>query len=195
MRKNRIRLTESQLHGIIKEAIETIVDEGNTNYRYVKGANQIFHKLVVDDSDISVDEQGYLLKQPGNYNLYGTPTQGDFCTTEKPFGNYRDENGNELTNESRLYRIIKESVKNVLSEMDKLYQGHCRPKKKGIKGYNDGKVDDIGYYASRQANKSENPSRLTNAYNDSYRASQPSTPEETQKRKRKEISDFYNGLK
>ena len=75
MRKNRIRLTESQLHGIIKEAIETIVDEGNTNYRYVKGANEIFHKLVVDDSDISVDEQGYLLKQPGNYNLYGTPTQ------------------------------------------------------------------------------------------------------------------------
>ena len=121
MRKNRIRLTESQLHGIIKEAIETIVDEGNTNYRYVKGANQIFHKLVVDDSDISVDEQGYLLKQPGNYNLYGTPTQGDFCTTEKPFGNYRDENGNELTNESRLYRIIKESVKKVLREMDKLY--------------------------------------------------------------------------
>ena len=123
MRKNRIRLTESQLHGIIKEAIETIVDEGNTNYRYVKGANQIFHKLVVDDSDISVDEQGYLLKQPGNYNLYGTPRQGDFCTTEKPFGNYRDENGNELTNESRLHRIIKESVKNVLNEIGNTIDG------------------------------------------------------------------------
>ena len=79
--------------------------------------------------------------------------------------------------------------------MDKLHQAHCRPEKKGIKGYNDGKVDDIGAYASRQANKSENPSRLSNAYHDSYMASQPSTPDETQKRKRKEISDFYNGLK
>lgn len=200
MRKNRIRLTESQLHGIIKEAIETIVDEGNTNYRYVKGANQIFHKLVVDDSDISVDEQGYLLKQPGNYNLYGTPTQGDFCTTEKPFGNYRDENGNELTNESRLHRIIKESVKNVLNEIGDTIDGQIAlgalsARKKGIKGYGDGKLDDICLYAAKQARKSENPSRLTNAYHDSYMASQPSTPDETQKRKRKEISDFYNGLK
>ena len=73
---------------------------------------------------------------------------------------------------------------------------HCRPeKKKGFKGYNSGKVNDIDDYASRQANKSENPSRLSNAYHDSYMASQPSTPDETQKRKRKEISDFYNGLK
>lgn len=68
-------------------------------------------------------------------------------------------------------------------------------RKKGFKGYNSGKVNDIDDYASRQANKSENPDRLTSAYQDSYQASHPSTPEETQKRKRKEISDFYNGLK
>lgn len=102
--------------------------------------------------------------------------------------------------ESQLHNIIKESVKNVLNEMGNSAKGQIvlaalSAKKKGIKGYNSGEVNDIDDYASRQANKSENPSRLTNAYNDSYRASQPSTPEETQKRKRKEISDFYNGLK
>ena len=68
-------------------------------------------------------------------------------------------------------------------------------RKKGIKGYGDGKLDDICLYAAKQARKSENPSRLTYAYDDSYLASHPSTPEESQKRKRKEISDFYNGLK
>ena len=102
--------------------------------------------------------------------------------------------------ESQLQNIIKESVKNVLNEIGNTTDGQIAlgalsARKKGIKGYNDGKVDDIDDYASRQANKSENPSRLSNAYHDSYMASQPSTPEETQKKKRKEISDFYNGLK
>ena len=102
--------------------------------------------------------------------------------------------------ESQLHSIIKESVKNVLNEIGDTIDGQIAlgalsARKKGVKGYNSGEANDIDDYASRQANKSENPSRLTHAYNDSYLASHPSTPEETQKRKRKEISDFYNGLK
>ena len=102
--------------------------------------------------------------------------------------------------ESQLHSIIKESVKNVLKEIGDTIDGQIElgalsARKKGFKGYNSGEANDIDDYASRQANKSENPSRLTHAYNDSYLASHPSTPEETQKRKRKEISDFYNGLK
>lgn len=102
--------------------------------------------------------------------------------------------------ESQLHSIIKESVKKVLNEIGDTVDGQVAlaalsARKKGFNGYGDGKVDDIGYYASKRANKSENPDRLTRAFHDSYRASHPSTPEETQKRKRKEISDFYNGLK
>lgn len=102
--------------------------------------------------------------------------------------------------ESQLHSIIKESVKNVLNEIGDTIDGQIAlgalsARKKGVKRYGDGKLDDICLYATKRANKSENPSRLTNAYHDSYLASHPSTPEETQKRKRKEISDFYNGLK
>lgn len=37
MKKNRIRLTESQLHEVIKESVNRILSEGN---KYVRGGNQ-----------------------------------------------------------------------------------------------------------------------------------------------------------
>lgn len=51
--------------------------------------------------------------------------------------------------ESQLHRVIKESVKNVLNEIGNTIDGQIAlgalsARKKGIKGYNDGKVDDIG---------------------------------------------------
>ena len=117
--KQRIRLSESSLHRIIKESVRRILREGafdvwgdapdyypadevgeGDTYRYVQtilggksGTWSHLKKVYLDDSEICLGIGGILYTKDGR-PLFGTDiTDNDYCTVENPFGKCRNKDG------------------------------------------------------------------------------------------------------
>ena len=120
MRKNRIRLTESQLHRVINESVNKILKE-------VKIGGESFHGNNPTDWAAIGDLRHNLYYDENNdeWNDWNdSQVERDYENAEKIGGSRRDSKGMNKAiraktriGESQLHRVIKESVKRVLSEM------------------------------------------------------------------------------
>ena len=122
-RKKRIRLTETQLHNVIKECVQQVLSEGEgafqafspisggnidmegvgNNYWYIKvnmgGFSDRRRKVFLQPSDIKVSDVTGLLQTKDGQTLHGTSwIDDDYCTPEMPYSKWRDENGVWKTN-------------------------------------------------------------------------------------------------
>lgn len=110
MNKNRIRLTESQLHRVVKESVKSVLKEGKPKdvqhgkhsfkgLRYDRSGNPIY----TYDGNPNVETQELLKNQGWKMS----PKHGMYGQISDP---------SKLYNESVLHGVIKESVKKVLRE-------------------------------------------------------------------------------
>lgn len=78
MKKNRIRLTESQLHNVIKECVEKVLTEGQGWNLFKDRTKQIWNGDFDEDLQNYQDEDwGEIKKDAKNYIHHGNSTQFD----------------------------------------------------------------------------------------------------------------------
>lgn len=104
MNKNRIRLTESQLHKVIKESVKNVLKEGDEDMGTIRPWNGVSHP-----NAITFDEEGY------GYNSKGELVYHPNIPTEY-YPNRLDDVPFDVMSESKLHRVIKESVMKILNE-------------------------------------------------------------------------------
>ena len=125
MNKKLIRLTESDLHKIVKESVGKIINEIGDTPKGQRGLGGLHARKVLRNNDLSDDTYNYAQNARGGdkYDNRGNnenPLYHDYANGYIDYLNsHPDEymaNKRKRMSESYLHRIVKESVNRILNE-------------------------------------------------------------------------------
>jgi hypothetical protein len=132
MNKKLIRLTEQDLHKIVKESVSKIINEIGDTPKGQRGLGALHARKVLRNNDLSDDTYNYAQNARGGdkYDNRGNnenPLYHDYANGYIDYLNsHPDEyiaNKRKRMSESYLHRIVKESVNRVLNEVGDTKRG------------------------------------------------------------------------
>ena len=132
MNKKLIRLTESDLHKIVKESVGKIINEIGDTPKGQRGLGGLHARKVLRNNDLSDDTYNYAQNARGGdkYDNRGNnenPLYHDYANGYIDYLNsHPDEymaNKRKRMSESYLHRIVKESVNRIINEIGDTQRG------------------------------------------------------------------------